>query len=75
MKGDDPEIDTAQTPKRFDRCRALQERIGKSFTGSIPNNLKAKQVIVKRKNMRMIGVKAVCHAFDWAIMTLRRIGI
>ena len=27
MKGDDPEIDTAQTPKRFDRRLALQEKI------------------------------------------------
>ena len=27
MKGDDPEIGTAQTPKRFERRLALQERI------------------------------------------------
>ena len=26
MKGDDPGIDTAQTPKRFDRNLALQEK-------------------------------------------------
>ena len=39
MKGDDPEIDTAQTPKRFDECLAVQEKIRKTFTDSIPNNL------------------------------------
>ena len=39
MKGDDPEIDTAQTPKRFDGCLALQEKIRKTFTDSILNNL------------------------------------
>ena len=27
MKGDDPQLDTAQTPKRFDRRLALQENI------------------------------------------------
>ena len=27
IKGDDPEIDIAQTPKRFDRRLALQEKI------------------------------------------------
>ena len=37
MKGDDPEIDTAQTPKRFDECLAVQEKIRKTFTDSIPN--------------------------------------
>ena len=35
MKGDDPEIDTAQTPKRLDRLLALLEKIQKTFTGSI----------------------------------------
>ena len=38
MKGDDPEIDTAHTPKRFDRRLALQEKIQKTFADSIPNN-------------------------------------
>ena len=38
MKGDDPEIDTAQTPKRFDGCLAPQEKIRETFTDSIPNN-------------------------------------
>ena len=37
MKGDDPEIDTAQTPKRFDRRLALQEKIRKTFADSILN--------------------------------------
>ena len=37
MKGDDPEIHTAQTPKRFDRRLALLEKIRKTFTDSIPN--------------------------------------
>ena len=38
MKGDDPEIDTAQTPKRFDGNLTLQEKIRKTFADSIPNN-------------------------------------
>ena len=37
MKGDDPGIDIAQTPKRFDRNLALQEKIRKTFADSIPN--------------------------------------
>ena len=32
IKGDDPEIDTAQTPKRLDGCLALLEKIQKTFT-------------------------------------------
>ena len=39
MKGDDPQIDTAQTPKRFDGCLALMERIQKTFADSIPNKI------------------------------------
>ena len=38
MKGDDPEIDTAQTPKRFNGNLALLEKIRKTFADSIPNN-------------------------------------
>ena len=38
MKGDDPGIDTAQTPKRFNGRLALQGKIRKTFTDSIPNN-------------------------------------
>ena len=37
MKGDDPEVDTAQTPKRFDRRLALLGKTRKTFTDSIPN--------------------------------------
>ena len=37
MRGDDPKIDTAQTAKRFDRRLALQEKIQKTYTDSIPN--------------------------------------
>ena len=37
MKGDDPEIDTAHTPKRFDKRLAHLEKIRKTFTDSIPN--------------------------------------
>ena len=37
MKGDDPEIDTAQTPKRFDGRLALEEKIQKTFADCIPN--------------------------------------
>ena len=39
MKGDDPQIDTAQTPKCFDWRLALQGKIQKTFADSIPNNL------------------------------------
>ena len=39
MKGDDPQIDTAQTPKRFDWRLALQGKIQKIFADSIPNKL------------------------------------
>ena len=38
MKGGDPKIDTAQTPKRFDWRLALLGKIRKTFTDSIPNN-------------------------------------
>ena len=38
MKGDDPQIDIAQTPKRFDWRLALQVRIQKTFADSIPTN-------------------------------------
>ena len=37
MKGDDPQIDTAQNPKRFDWRLALQGKIQKTFADSIPN--------------------------------------
>ena len=37
MKGDDLEIDTAQTPERFDGCVALQEKIRKTLADSIPS--------------------------------------
>ena len=37
IKGDDPEIDTAPTPKCFDGRLALLEKIRKTFTDSIPN--------------------------------------
>ena len=40
MKGDDPEIDTVQTAKRLDHRLALLEKIRKTFTDSIPNNLR-----------------------------------
>ena len=36
MKRDGPEIDTAKTPKRFDRRLALEEKIQKTFADSIP---------------------------------------
>ena len=40
MKGDDPEIDTAQTQKRFNGRLALLEKIRKTFTDSIPNKIR-----------------------------------
>ena len=40
MKGDDPQIDTTQTPKRFDGRLALHEKIQKTFADSIPNKYK-----------------------------------
>ena len=36
MKGDDPQIDTAQIPKCFDWCLAPQGKIQKTFADSIP---------------------------------------
>ena len=44
MKGDDPEIDTAQTPKRLDGRLALLGKIQKTSTDSIPNSVKKKSV-------------------------------
>ena len=38
LRGDDPEIDTAQTPKRFERRLVLLEKTLQTFTDSIPNN-------------------------------------
>ena len=38
-KGDDREIDTAQTSKRFDGNLALQEQIRKTFADSISNKV------------------------------------
>ena len=37
MKGDDPEMNTVQTPKRFGKGLALQEKIRKTFSDSILN--------------------------------------
>ena len=39
MKGDDPEIDTVQTPKRFHGRLSLLEKTLKTFTDSIPNKI------------------------------------
>ena len=39
MKGDDPDIDTAQTSKHFDGHLALLEKIRITFTDCILNNL------------------------------------
>ena len=39
MGRDDPEIDTAQTPKRLNGRLALQEKIQKALADSIPNKL------------------------------------
>ena len=39
IKGDDPEIDTTQTPKRFSGRLAPLEKIRKTFTDSISNKL------------------------------------
>ena len=39
MRCDDPEIDTAQIPKRFDGRLALLEKIRKTFNDSIPNKV------------------------------------
>ena len=40
MKGDDPELETAQTSKRLDGCLDLQEEIQKTFIDRIPKNKK-----------------------------------
>ena len=42
MKGDEPTIDAAQTPKRFDWRLALLGKIPKTFTDSIPNKTSEK---------------------------------
>ena len=39
VKCDDPEINTAQTPKRLDGCLAVQEKIRMTFTDRIPKNI------------------------------------
>ena len=39
MRGDDPEIDTAQIQKRSERRLALQEKIRKTFAASTPERL------------------------------------
>ena len=44
MKGDDPSIDTAQTPKRFGGRLAPQGRIQNTFAGSIPNKFAKRSV-------------------------------
>ena len=38
MKGEDPQSDTAQTPKRFDWRLALQGKTQKTFAVSIPKS-------------------------------------
>ena len=53
MNGDDPEIDTAQTPKRFDGRLALQEKIQKTFTDSIPNRPNSGNTIPKISLVRV----------------------
>ena len=35
MKGDDPSLDTVQTPKRFDVCLAFLEKVRKTFIDTI----------------------------------------
>ena len=37
MRGNDPQIDTAQTPKHFNWRLALQGKIQKTFADNIPN--------------------------------------
>ena len=53
MKGNDHEIDTAQTPKRFDRRLALEEKIRKTFTGCIPN----KTLLLPERSKDSLGMK------------------
>ena len=47
MKGDDAEIDTAQASKRLDGRLTLLEKIQKTFTESIPNNITIVQEILE----------------------------
>ena len=60
MKDDDPEIDTAQTPKRFDQRLALLGKTRKTFTDSIPNK-------------KVIGIVAVCSAFSGYSYMMKKI--
>ena len=50
-KGDDPEIDTVQTPKHFDRRLALQEIIQKTFADSIPNTSDENLALINDKSL------------------------
>ena len=52
MKGDDPQIDTAQTPKRFDWRLALQGKIQKTFVDSIPNKYTTSSPCPKRRRRK-----------------------
>ena len=51
MKGDDPEIDTAQTSKRLDGHLALLKKIQKTFTESIPDIVKAIDMVKSRPRL------------------------
>ena len=55
MKGDDPEIDTAQTQKLFDRRLVLLEKTLKTFTDSIPNNTLEGRVANQRSFLVMFS--------------------
>ena len=57
MKDDDPEVDTAQTPKRFGRCLVPMEKIRKTFIDAIPNKYYLKVVS---------GLNSLCFAFHSA---------
>ena len=58
MKGDDPEIATAQTPKRFDGRLALLEKIRKTFTDNIPNNTILMKIIKMSHTLTLSGLGA-----------------
>ena len=69
MKGDDPEIDTAQTPKRFERRLALLGKTRKTFTDSIPNNSLCPQEFVSPRNCFELAPKALSLAVvDWRLL-------
>ena len=61
VKGDDPEIDIVQTPKRFDWRLALLEKIQKTFADSIPNNNFRTEILALLIDLIALSIKSLCR--------------